>query len=115
MILSPYIFCYNIRFSCSNSFICNLPDLCKSRISPKQTVLLYRLNIQKTIILKDKSETLGKFRNIHNPMKLSIYQGNSVTLAPLKINSTLMLKTEVVCNLIFICFMHIFVHFSVIT
>ena len=83
--------------------------------SPKQTVLLYRLNIQKTTILKDRCVTLGKLRNIHSPTKLRIYQSNSVTLAPLEINSTLMLKTKVVCNLIFICFVHIFVHFSIIT
>ena len=78
---------------------------------PKQTVLFYRLNIQKTTILKDKCVALGKFRNIHNPMKLNINHRISVTLAPSEINSTLMLKTKAVCNLIFICFMHIFVHF----
>ena len=84
-------------------------------VSPKQTVLIYRINIQKTTMFKNKCVTLGKFRNIHSPMKLSMYQSNSVTLAPLEINSTLMLKTKVVCNLNFICFMHIFVHFSIIT
>ena len=77
----------------------------------KQTVLLYLLNIQKTIILKDKYVTLVKFRNIPNTMKLNIYYSNSMTLAPLKINSTFVLKTKMVYNMIFICSMHIFVHF----
>ena len=38
-----------------------------------QTVLLYLLNVHKTIILKDKCVTFGKLRNIHNTMTLNIY------------------------------------------
>ena len=58
---------------------------------------------------------LSKFRNIRKTTKLSIYWSNSVTLRPLEIDFNLVLKTKMVCNLVFIRSMHIFVHFSSIT